>query len=35
MHLTHSLLKVDVSGLLLVKDLLQFDSRKRPPSIRD
>ena len=35
MHPTHSLLKVDVSELLLVKDLLQSDSRKRPPSIRD
>ena len=29
MHPTHSLLKVDVSGLLLVKDLLQFDSLGR------
>ena len=35
MHPIHSLLKVDVSEPLLVKDLLQFDSCKRPPSIRD
>ena len=27
----HSLQNVDVSRFLLIKDLLQFDSNKRPP----
>ena len=29
MHVVNSLRKVDVSGLLLIQVLLQFDSRKR------
>ena len=33
MHYT--LQKVDVLGLFLVKDLLQFDSRKLPPPVSD
>ena len=31
----HSLLKVNVSGLFLAKDLLQIDSRKRLPPVSD
>ena len=31
MHAMHSLKKLDVSGLLLVKVLLQFYSKQPPP----
>ena len=34
LHAIHSIQK-DGSGLLLLKDLLQFDSHKQPPPIND
>ena len=35
MHAIHSLLKVNVSGLFLEKDLLRIDCRKRLPPVSD